>query len=212
MPRITSEDYVAEPAEGPPLCLSGRVVGADYVRHAIGSCTRPAVPRAHSPTQAQDMTPQLPQAPHDEAGSDALKNALRGIFDSQILNYGDYNLIFAVNERREGRDVCGVRISKPRYYVIGYRSQPAEIMVAPVNGQTLTGGGVPVELNMTNLSHAVQLADGDYEVGTNTGRTFRFGVQPEVTIKPGPEKELRLEQADDYADFELFMQTFIAMA
>jgi hypothetical protein len=158
------------------------------------------------------MIPLLPHAPHDEPGSDDLKNIFRGIFDSQILNYGDYNLIFAVNERREGRDADGVRVTKPRYYVIGYRWQPAEIMVAPVNGQTLTGGGVPVELNMTNLAHAVQLADGDYEVSTNTGRTFRFGVQPEVAFKPVPKKVLRLEQTDDYTDFELFMQAFIAMA
>lgn len=157
------------------------------------------------------MTPQLPHAPHDEPGSDALKNILRGIFDSQILNYGDYNLIFAVNARREGRNADGQRISKPKYYVIGYRWQPAELMVAPVNGQTLTSGAVPVELNMTNLSHAVQLADGDYEVGTNTGRTFRFGVQPEVAFTPVSGRELRLEQADDYADFQLFMQAFIAM-
>lgn len=158
------------------------------------------------------MTPQLPEAPHDGPGSDALKTILRGIFDSQILNYGDYNLIFAANERREGRDAGGVRISKPKYYVIGYRWQPAELMVAPVNAQTLTGGGVPVELNMTNLSHAVRLADGDYEVGTNTGRTFRFGVKPEATLSAAPERELWLEQADDHADFELFMQAFMAMA
>lgn len=158
------------------------------------------------------MIPQLSHAHPDEPGSDALKNILRGIFDSQILNYGDYNLIFASNERREGRDAAGVRVSRPRYYVIGYRWQPAEIMVAPVNGQTLTGGGVPVELNMTNLSHAVHLADGDYEVGTNTGRTFRFGVQPEVTFSPAPGRELQLEQADDYTDFKLFMQAFVAMA
>ena len=158
------------------------------------------------------MTPQIPTAPHDEPGSDALKTILRGIFDSQILNYGDYNLVFAVNERREGRDAGGVRITRPKYYVIGYRWQPAEIMVAPVNGQTLTGGGVPVVLNMTNLSHAVRLAVGDYEVGTNTGRTFRFGVSPEASVKPAPEREFRLEQADDCADFELFMQAFIGMA
>ncbi|GAB3546156.1 hypothetical protein GCM10027404_05950 [Arthrobacter tumbae] len=191
--------------------FSGRVVGADHVRPAIGGripTSRPAGTFLPRPK----MIPQLPHAAHDEPGSDDLKNILRGIFDSQILNYGDYNLIFAVNARREGRDADGARISKPRCYVIGYRWQPTEIMVAPVNGQTLTGGGVPVELNMTNLAHAVQLADGDYEVATNTGRTFRFGVKPDTIFQPAPQKELHLEQADDYVDFELFMQTFIALA
>jgi hypothetical protein len=182
------------------------------MRPAIGRRALTSRPAGTLPTQASNMTPQLPKAPRDEPGSEALKTILRGIFDSQILNYGDYNLIFAVNERREGRDAGGGRINKPKYYVIGYRWQPAELMVAPVNGQTLTSGGVPAELNMTNLSHAVRLADGDYEVGTNTGRTFRFGVQPEVTFTPAQGRELRLEQADDYTDFELFMQAFIAMA
>ncbi|NJC22749.1 hypothetical protein BJ994_001825 [Arthrobacter pigmenti] len=158
------------------------------------------------------MTPQLPDATTDESGSDELKHALREIFDSQILNYGDYNLIFAVNDRHEGRDASGARVAKPKYFVIGYRWQPAEIMVAPVNGHTLTSGGVPVELNMTNLSHAVQLTGGDYEVGTNTGRTFRFGVRPEVRFSPTPERDFLLDQAEDHIDFELFMQAFIAMA
>lgn len=158
------------------------------------------------------MTPQLPQGPPREPGSDTLKEILRGIFDSQIPNYGDYNLVFALNEHHERRTAAGTRMTRPKFFVIGYRWQPAEIMVAPVNGQTLTGGGVPVELNMTNLSHAVQLADGDYEVGTNTGRTFRFGVRADVTFSPTPGKELRIEQADDYVDFKLFMQAFVAMA
>lgn len=187
------------------------MVGADLVRPANGGRILTSRP-AGIPYPGSYMTPQLPHASYNEPDSDALKTILRGIFDSQIPNYGDYNLVFAVNERREGRDANGVRINKPRYYVIGYRWQPAEIMVAPVNSQTLTGGGVPVELNMTNLSHAIQLADGDYEVGTSTGRTFRFGVQPEVIFKPAPDKELRLEQANDCADFELFMQAFVAMA
>ncbi|WP_253905849.1 hypothetical protein [Arthrobacter sp. H5] len=158
------------------------------------------------------MTPEQPHAPENQSGSNALKDTLRHIFDSQILNYGDYNLVFAMNERHETKDPSGGRVSKPKYFVIGYRWHPAELMVAPVNVQTLTGGGVPVEINMTNLSHAVQLGGGDYEVGTSTGKTFRFGVQAQAAFSPVPGETLRMDQRDDYPDFQSFMRAFVAMA
>lgn len=157
------------------------------------------------------MTSQLPDKDNNEPESAALKSALRRIFDSQIPNYGDYNLVLALSGHRDAADAPGSG-STAGYYVIGYRWQPTEIMVAPVDGRSFTGAGVPVELNMTNLSHAVRLPGGGYEVGTNTGRTFRFGVQPEVVLTPAPERKLRLHQSEDYADFTAFMEAFIARA
>lgn len=154
------------------------------------------------------MSPQQSNVP----GSDELKESLRKVFDSQIPNYGDYNLVFAINERHEKNDAEGQRTIAPRYYVIGYRWQPAELMVAPVNGASLTGGGVPVEVNMTNLSHAVLLAGGDYEVGTSTGKTFRFGVRPEATLSSASGTQLVIDQTDDFPDFKSFMTAFVRMA
>lgn len=143
--------------------------------------------------------------------SDDFKDALRGIFDSQIPNYGDYNLVYASNERRgnDGAGQHGGRTAK--YYVVGYRWQPAEIVVAPFNGRTLTPGGDPTEINMTNLSHAFELSDGDYEVGTSTGKTFRFGVDPVGHI-PSATPEDIVDQRDDHADFAAFMTAFVAMS
>lgn len=143
--------------------------------------------------------------------SDEFKDALRGIFDSQIPNYGDYNLVYASNERSNdnGKESHGGRA--PKYYVVGYRWQPAEIVVAPFNGKTLTPGGDPTEINMTNLSHAFELAGGDYEVGTSTGKTFRFGVKPYGDI-PSSEADHTVDQSDDHEDFVAFMTAFVAMA
>lgn len=143
--------------------------------------------------------------------SDEFKDALRGIFDSQIPNYGDYNLVYASNERSgdNGKESHGGRA--PKYYVVGYRWQPAEIVVAPFNGRTLTPGGDPTEINMTNLSHAFELADGDYEVGTSTGKTFRFGVEPYGDI-PSSGAEHTVDQREDHEDFVAFMTAFVAMA
>ncbi len=170
--------------------------------------------------------------------SDDFKDALRGIFDSQIPNYGDYNLVYASNEHRgdnnehrgdnrEGQH--GGRSAK--YYVVGYRWQPAEIVVAPFNAKTLTPGGDPTEINMTNLSHAFELADGDYEVGTSTGKTFRFGVDPVDAIPsgiptgtpsagpsagpsgtPSAGPESNVDQREDHEDFVAFMAAFVAMS
>lgn len=143
--------------------------------------------------------------------SDRYKDALRVVFDSQILNYGDYNLVYASNERdgRDGKESHSGRA--PKYYVVGYRWQPAEIVVAPFNAGTLTPGGDPTEINMTNLSHAFELADGDYEVGTSTGKTFRFGVDP-VGEMPANEAERTVDQRDDHKDFTAFMSAFVAMS
>lgn len=143
--------------------------------------------------------------------SDEFKNALRRIFDSQIPNYGDYNLVYASNESRSdiGQEAAGGHATK--YYVIGYRWQPAEIVVAPFNGRTLTPGGDPTEINMTNLSHVFELAYGDYEVGTSTGKTFRFGVNP-VAQMPTTETADAIDQQDDHVDFVAFMTDFVAMS
>ena len=143
-------------------------------------------------------------------GGDGLKNALRRVFDSQIPNYGDYNLVFAgpepLDQLPEASDSAG------RSYVIGYRWKPAELMVAPVQVSDLSGDGAPVAVNMTNLSHAVLWDDNTYEVGTSTGRVFRFAVDDQPVLDVGPGTALVLEQDEDRIDFDAFMDAFIRLA
>ncbi|WP_026553126.1 hypothetical protein [Arthrobacter sp. H20] len=155
--------------------------------------------------------PDQREVPDRAPDSDQLKDDLRKIFDSQIPNYGDYNLVLAANERYQHREPHGARVITPKYYVVGYRWKPTEIMIAPVDSHTLAASGIPVEINMTNLSHVLRLNDGHFEVGTSTGRTFRFGVQPEARFSSGPHSQLTIDQLDDQTDFDAFMTAFIAM-
>lgn len=155
------------------------------------------------------MTPDEPRDPAPPLdGGQGLKNALRRVFDAQIPNYGDYNLVFAA--RHPGR---GEVVTADTGYVIGYRWKPVELMIAPVDLTAITSAGVPIEVNMTNLAHALQW-DGDdsYEVGTSTGRAFRFGVSEAPVLDIGPGTPLRLAQDDDVTDFRAFMESFISMA
>ncbi|EMY34343.1 hypothetical protein D477_010114 [Arthrobacter crystallopoietes BAB-32] len=145
--------------------------------------------------------------PPTQPSSDRLKEILSRIFDSQILNHGDYNLVFAAASGQQGQ-VPGAS-STGKYYVVGYRWRPQELVIAPFDGTTLTASGTPVEINMTNLSHAVVLAGGDYEVGTSTGRIFRFAVQPQGQL---PLEGHVIDQDDDEVDFSQFMASFIAAA
>ncbi|NKX50723.1 hypothetical protein HER39_09120, partial [Arthrobacter deserti] len=66
----------------------------------------------------------------------------------------------------------------------------------------------PVTINMTNLSHAVRLAEQEYEVGNSSGHVFRFGVASEG-LPPGGGC---IEQAGDAEDFHSFMTSLISLA
>jgi hypothetical protein len=147
--------------------------------------------------------------------SDQLKESLRQIFDTQIPNFGDYNLVFASNSHAStptSPEPASGRPHQPRCYVIGYRWQPAEIVIAPFNADTLTADSVAVTINMTNLHHAIKLAGGDVEIGTSTGRTFRFGVRPDGGLPERGGERRDIDQVDDYEDFSTFIESFLAMA
>jgi hypothetical protein len=155
--------------------------------------------------------------------SDQLKESLRRVFDTQIPNYGDYNLVYASNASA----LQGVlqaplarvwpgkgRESKLRCFVVGYRWKPMEIVVAPFHQVALTAAAVPVTFNMTNLHQAVQLPGGDIEISTSTGKAFRFGVQPLGELPPlGDQPGVRrvIEQPGDHEDYAAFLASFLSM-
>ncbi|GAA1341093.1 hypothetical protein [Arthrobacter roseus] len=152
------------------------------------------------------MTPASvsPISPQD---STRLKNLLRQVFDSQIPNYGDYNLVCARRSPLSDtdRDVAG-----PEYYVVGYRWQPLEIMMAPFEAGEMSPAGTPVELNMTNLAHAVELAPDHYETATSTGAIFYFEVPTTIDL-PLLDSVRTLVQSEDYEDFTAFMTQFVTV-
>lgn len=146
------------------------------------------------------MTPESgsPEIP----SSDALKASLRRIFDSQIPNYGDYNL------------VCATPVSDSAgFYVLGYRWRPPELVFAPFAADSLESLEPPTAVNSTNLSHTDEQVPGSYEVGTTTGRVFRFGVEPHAELPAAGGGSARvLQQDSDHDDFNSFLDTFLELA
>ena len=137
----------------------------------------------------------------DQPSSDDIKAVLRHVFESQIPNYGDYNLVCAV----PGGD------GAEAYYVVGYRWRPAELVFAPFDTANLAGLEPPTAVNSTNLSHTEEVSAGDFEVGTNTGRIFRFQVQASAPL-PDDGSLRVIEQAADLDDFASFVEHFLTLA
>ena len=136
--------------------------------------------------------------------SDRLKLALRRVFESQIPNYGDYNLVCATPAVDADADAA--------FYVLGYRWRPAELVFAPFDSGSLAGLEAPTAVNTTNLSHTDELDADAYEVGTNTGRIFRFSVEPQAELPGAGGGPLLLEQAADWEDFRSFVESYLELA
>ena len=133
----------------------------------------------------------------DQPSSDDIKAVLRHVFES----HGDYNLVCA-GPGGDGAEA---------YYVVGYRWRPAELVFAPFDTGTLAGLEPPTAVNSTNLSHTEEVSTGDFEVGTNTGRIFRFQVQASAPL-PDDGSLRVIEQAADLEDFASFVDHFLTLA
>jgi hypothetical protein len=164
-----------------------------------------------------------PASPPSAPASEELKATLRAVFDRQIPNYGDYNLVCGSSSfEAPGAAARGWAPPRRRNFVIGYRWHPAEVIVAPFDERSLTATGVPVAINMTNLARVRRLpgfrsSPGGYEVAASTGKAFRFGVENSMPLAPPSgspgERATRgtrsIEQAHDAADFHEFMADFV---
>ncbi|GAA4362851.1 hypothetical protein [Paeniglutamicibacter cryotolerans] len=128
-----------------------------------------------------------------------LKALLRIAFESQIPNFGSYNLVLATGTSGS---------SAPA--VIGYRREPIEVVLAPLNPISLTPKSAAIEINITNLSHLALVNDGGYEIGTSTGRVFRFKVPASASLDlPDTGHRVLLDQDVDSLDFTEFMDLFM---
>lgn len=107
-----------------------------------------------------------------------LKRVLRRVFDTQVLNHGDYNLVY------------GQPSGTGPALVLGYRRQPLELVLCPVDvpsaaslppDQTdllLTApAGPPASVALTNVATLADTGHG-YQVETVTGYRTWFEVSP----------------------------------
>lgn len=133
-----------------------------------------------------------------DSSDDVLKQLLHESFDTQIPNFGSYNLVAATGTSGS----AGLK-------VIGFRREPAEIILCPLNPQNLRPSERAISVNTTNIYHVALVLDGGYEVGTSTGRVYRFNVPARLSVNvPGTTAGARIagilaqeEDAKDFADF-----------
>lgn len=145
--------------------------------------------------------------PQNESFPDAeLKRRLRESFDSQIPNYGSYNVVYATGIAGSGG--C---------FLIGYRSQPLECIVAPIDALTGEPLGVARTVNLTNINEIGVDGMNQVQLGTTTGQVFRFTVPASLLVR-WPENNnsshhevlLPLEQSQDAHDFNGFIEKFMS--
>lgn len=130
-----------------------------------------------------------------------LKELLHRAFDEQIPNYGGYNLVFASGGAGAGGN-----------YVLGFRSQPLELVVAPVEPKSYAALEPATSIDLTNVSHVAQLRGGGYELAVSTGRMFRLDVAPIPVLhlqEADGRRAVELEQIDDCEEFHGFMEAFM---
>lgn len=140
----------------------------------------------------------LTQTPDDDA---ALKELLHQAFDAQIPNFGGYNLVYASGDSGAGGS-----------YVLGFRDQPLELVVAPVDQRTHEALEPATSIDLTNISHLAQLREAGYELGITTGRMFRFDVDPTPTLfieDTAERRSVELFQEDDCREFHAFIEGFM---
>ncbi|MEU3330867.1 hypothetical protein ACF046_01310 [Glutamicibacter creatinolyticus] len=138
----------------------------------------------------------------DENPTDTVKRLLHEAFDAQIPNFASYNLVAAVGLAGSG----GLK-------VIGYRRQPAELVLAPIDPADLRAAEDAITINNTNVNQLALVNDGGYEIATSTGRVFRFNVDAhpnvDLHLDDAVVQSVELDQESDAADFAEFMHHFM---
>lgn len=138
----------------------------------------------------------------DENPAAQVKARLHEAFDSQIPNFASYNLV-------AGTGIAGSGGLK----VIGYRRQPAELIIAPVNASDLRASEDAININNTNVNQLAELSDGGYEVAVSTGRVFRFIIPENPSIDFHVDDAVvvgaAIDQVSDAEDFADFMDHFM---
>lgn len=138
-----------------------------------------------------------------------LQRALRRVFDTQVLNHGDYNLVY------------GQPSGSGPALVLGYRWQPLELLLCPVDVDKAvaapadsTSAPEPLApISSVSLGNVATLADTGhgYQVETVTGFRTWFEVSPTPAVPVGASEDgyVLLGQTRDAEDFHQFMGHFM---
>ncbi|OFT43368.1 hypothetical protein HMPREF3160_03005 [Arthrobacter sp. HMSC06H05] len=152
----------------------------------------------------KNMDTNEPVPTSEPVVQDELRARLRAVFDEQIPNYGSFNIAYAFGLAGSGGP-C----------LIGFRNQPIELVVAPIDAHTLQASESAVSINLTNISAVGIYSADSVELEMTTGRTFRVTCPPYPTVlleasSSGTERTpaVTLDQYGESVDFAEFINFF----
>jgi hypothetical protein len=143
--------------------------------------------------------------------SDELKSQLRKLFDASVPNPGDYNVVYSSSVKQKNYIFFQRTIVSS--YLVGYRRDPAELVVLPFDVEDLSSAGSPTVINAGNKKSNKRSLQGYRVVQTTGGEKFALGVFPGGLPKPlamlmDAMYQLPIEQKADAEDFLEFIKGF----
>ncbi|WP_129658061.1 hypothetical protein [Rothia uropygialis] len=140
-----------------------------------------------------------------------LAERLHTVFDSQVMNYGAYNLVYATGRATYNEpSAVDHQVTPQQHFILGYRRYPSEVIVAPFDPQVLASLGLPIAIDNTNLVDATSTTHGELALETTSGSSFDLNVLPLVEIETAYGAEV-LEQEADADDFLSYIQDLVSV-
>lgn len=134
--------------------------------------------------------------------SNEIAKALHTVFDSQIINYGAYNLVFATGSAiYRNSDVASLQEDEQHYFLVGYRDTPREAIIAPLALPQIRSLGTPTSIDNTNAARTFAVTDLNFGLEATNGTSFSLTFDPKPFVETSEGSGV-LDQALDIEDFK----------
>ncbi|MDO4252560.1 MAG: hypothetical protein Q4C74_04915 [Rothia sp. (in: high G+C Gram-positive bacteria)] len=134
-----------------------------------------------------------------------IAQTLHPVFDEQIINYGAYNLVFASGTAvYRNPDIAQHQDADQQYFLIGYKDQPSEIVLAPLHLPSVTAAGTPTAIDNTNAIRAYTVSEDTFGLESTNGSSFILTLPALMQITTYQGSGL-LDQSRDIEDFQQFL-------
>lgn len=119
-----------------------------------------------------------------ELSSTEIGKALHKVFDTQILNYGAYNLVFASGSSAYANsDVAAQQQPNQEFFLVGYRDTPREAIIAPLSLPDIEAAGVPTSIDNTNAMRTFMVEDYTFGIELTNGTSFTLAFEPLMEVE-----------------------------
>lgn len=156
---------------------------------------------------AKTGQPEYPECTEHLSREQVVK-ILHPAFDSQIINYGAYNLVYATGTATyRNPDIAALQEGAQEHFLVGYQESPDEVIIAPIRLMpNVAPAGAATTIDNTNALHAY--AVGDHTIGLESINGSRFMLtvldNPKVATNAGVGI---VDQKRDVQDFRTFVTT-----